>query len=87
MDEVNSYYSNIIKAIIVNNGFDDYNGKVTEEETKEVVKKCNASLWKVASYNIEDLENLFIKIANSDQNEEEVDEPKKKDKNGCCCFH
>ena len=47
MDEVNTYYPNIFKGIIVYNGFIKGDGKVTDEEMKEVKEKYSADSYKV----------------------------------------
>ena len=47
LDEVNTYYPNIFKGIIVYNGFIKGDGKVTDEEMKEVKEKCSADSYKV----------------------------------------
>ena len=85
MDEVNSYYSNIFKGIIVTNGFIKENGKVTNDEVKEVEEKCNADSYKVDAHDISELENIFIKIAEKVKNKVKVKNRDKKNSKGFCC--
>ena len=75
MDEVNSYYPNIFKGIIVDNGFDKENGEVTDEEMEEVEEKCSADSYAVDDNNFTELEKLFIKIAEKVLNLKVDEEP------------
>ena len=85
LDEVNTYYPNIFKGIIVYNGFIKENGKVTEEELNEVKEKCSANSYAVDDKNITELENLSIKIAEKVSKKVKVKNRDKKKSQGCCC--
>ena len=63
LNDVNNYYPNIFKGIIVDNGFDKENRDITDKEMEEVEEKCSADSYAVDDNNFTELEKLFIKIA------------------------
>ena len=85
LNDVNDYYKNVFKAVIVKNADYKENGQNIANEMEEFNKKCDTALYfKKNKNNFKGLYNLILEIAKKVPKIDEDD--KQEEKEGRCCF-